>query len=320
MYCENCDASITSITYNKTGGLCIPCSKQFSKEQLIPAYLANKDKDYPYKEDEIKTEILENIKWLDKLLWTFITFVMLLATAKILSIARIPIMGLQIRIIYGLILLIPLSIAHYYVAHLLLLSIKKAWAYLTIEERVRIFRETQSKSGIFIRGITPRVKVVKYKRKIAIEKWMINYNEPPIWISTISLGLLFLAVIPWKIPTSSLNLISVGMALLLVNFNWYIGSHWAVAFAELSTNKEISDYFKREGTFFRFGKVKTKRAEIWGSSDDPDPIIHHYLLTPFIILIQLPFNCIIYFFSICERVISLFDLLTSKRDKKTKSK
>lgn len=199
-----------------------------------------------HKHEHLQTAIIENLKWVDKMLWIGFSLGMVLIGLKITGKDTFEWSSLHLKTSDSWIVFLLLTIAHAYITILLLRSINLIWKKAPAEVRVEVFNTITSTGGIFVRGLTPRIKNDSYSilgKKITMTR--VDLFDPSVWASLLGIFVLIVAVVPFSMSDHRSLISHLVIALLLSGINWILGSQWAIALSELAEQKEKSHYLQR---------------------------------------------------------------------------
>lgn len=198
--------------------------------------------------NQIQNAIIENIKWLDKVLWTGFSLGMIVIGLKILGYEKFEWETIEFKMEFAWIVFIILTIAHAYVTVLILQTVKELWSNSSYNDRLLVFNIVKASGGLFIRGLVPRINRSNF---VKINIFEMSIFDPTVWSSSFAVIGLIVAIIPFKIIDLQYFIILIIVALLIAGLNWIIGSQWAIALSELVIDKNSSGYFQRLKTAFR---------------------------------------------------------------------
>lgn len=183
--------------------------------------------------DYLGEALIENVKWLNTIIWTATIAVTSILILKLLGKTEFKWSGLDITISLdqSWIVFVLLTVAHLYVAMLTVRSARDIWkAQTSNQQRVNTYFTVVNSGNILIRGMIPRVH---YTEDLFGIRWLMVLKDPTTWASYL-LGLLFLlAVVPFQsFQLTRAVLLPVGGVLLWIN--WRAGANWIIAISQLS--------------------------------------------------------------------------------------
>ncbi len=193
--------------------------------------------------------MLENIKWLDRVLTSGSSLAGIVVLLKLLGFAEFQWVGIKFTpasawiIGYAWVLFCLFTIAHYYVASLAINSLHKLWLNSSVEESERTFSQVTRTGNIFVRGLLPRTK--HFRTAIGLYLYEMRIDDPTAWVSYLSSVLLMLAMVPFDLSNIGTFAIISVLAAYAVVMNWLIGSNWIVALSELVIPRHKSVYHAR---------------------------------------------------------------------------
>jgi hypothetical protein len=191
-------------------------------------------------EDHRVKRVIENAKWVDKILMVgtlaagMIVLFKLLNLLNIINITTIDIGSLKnLPITNGwlfFVIFLLLTFAHYWTGILLLShSLHKLWQANSSELSEYAFNEVTTTGGIFVRGLIPRIENVGVI-------YLIDMRDPSAWAAHAAALALIFAIVPWYFAPPFFILLVLAIVLMFVN--WMIGSNWIILLSELKVEHD----------------------------------------------------------------------------------
>ena len=228
--------------------------------------------------DDIKVAIKENVAWLDKVLWAALTLTLAVSLLRFVKADHFSWIGIELETYHALIVLSILTVAHFYVTVLLLRCLRWSWQLASKEDRLRIYNQITSSAGPFIRGMVART--VRLRTWHGMWIYSMTPNDPTAWVSILTVALALMAILPFHTRPLLLVMCQVFAAIMLVGFNWVIGTNWAIALSELSTDWEKSVFFGRVRDWRSLQRVTKMGLFLPVGSAGPPWVEVPYLLGP----------------------------------------
>lgn len=179
---------------------------------------------------------VENFRWLDRLaqaafFLTVTAFIILLSGGEILSF-----MGAQFSRTHIFLVYFSLTVAHAYVALLVVTSFIHLWQVLDREERFAVWETVTSKGGFLVRGMPPEAT----EDSLAVLQG--RPNRPPSYAVFLFVSLLLLVTVPLEI--AKLTVAYYVLTCVLIVSNWLIALQWIMPLADLTAPRAHSRYLE----------------------------------------------------------------------------
>jgi hypothetical protein len=180
--------------------------------------------------------VIENAKWVDKVLFSGVTLAGIAVVAKLLGLKEIEFQTLKISTDYAWIIAVVFTIAHFYTAWLLRRAIVRLLSTEPEDKCLEVFSEVTLEGGIFVRGIIPRIEITN--RILGIPIYKMRIDDPSTWAAHVLAIVVIAGITPFD---TSNDRYFAGMLLLAVAItasNWLIGSVWIVMLSALGVKHE----------------------------------------------------------------------------------
>ena len=191
--------------------------------------------------------VLENMKWIDKILGVGVSFALIVALLKILHQADVEWAGIDLPVNHAWLVFLGLSVGHVYCTWLTLRSILALWRSGDPQIRSYTFSSVVARHGLFVRGMVPRIHPLQDRGR---RTYLMHYDDPSALVAYGSATLLFFAIVPFHSVRSRDFFLLAVLAFFLVQLNWRLGSSWAVALSELTIPDrfppDTKDFFRGE--------------------------------------------------------------------------
>jgi hypothetical protein len=205
--------------------------------------------------DHRQKMVIEDAKWVDKILTVGAGLAGIIVVAKILSINTLAWNGITVSLTNAWIIFVPLTIAHIYTANfplsrsICLLWRENLWVN-SAEQGRAVFEKVTEAGGIFMHGLVPRTKRVKM---FGFYQYFMSSYDPTTPISYGAGLLLILAIVPWNFSNRVLFFLLLAGSIVIVVVNWLIAGGWAVSLSQLTIEpskatllQERNEYWKKQ--------------------------------------------------------------------------
>lgn len=185
--------------------------------------------------------VVENVKWVDRVIWTTGAVAATIFALKVTGVSTFEWEQISISTSSAWLVFLILTVAHFYTALLLIRALKVYWLLSDTGSRSLLFGRISSCGGALVRGISARTEFDT--DSLLFIRYHMDPRDPTAWLALFGALLFFSAIVPLKLD--SFLFFYVGIALILVQINWVIGSHWIIAICDLARNSEASVYFEQ---------------------------------------------------------------------------
>jgi hypothetical protein len=182
--------------------------------------------------DYLKTRVVADSKWLDRLILSAMVVSLAIIAAKALGGGSFKLGDTEVPTKYAWIVFSGFSVIHLYLACLIIKSSHKLWQDSSTPADT--FLKLTAEGGVLLRGLVPRVS-----RRMRGETYIFKmpFSDLTIWPSYLAIILLMAAVVPFSVnPFERFYLLTL-IGLLLAYVNWRIAANWLVALSDLTLPK-----------------------------------------------------------------------------------
>jgi hypothetical protein len=183
--------------------------------------------------------VVETAKSLNHVLTAGVGLLAVVALLRAFGAADFTWAGVKLAVAYAWIVAIAFTVAHAWVASDYVQQVDEAWEEQTVDENKLLFRSLTSTTGIFLRGLQPRLDATQPLAG-GPRYYRMNMRDPSAWVALVSALTLIVALFP---PTSRGVrgfLDNAALMLFLLWANWLIGTGWAVATSLLTIDRAAS--------------------------------------------------------------------------------
>jgi hypothetical protein len=185
--------------------------------------------------NHLQEAVVNNSNWVDKVLLSGIILAGMIVILKITDKAVFKWGDVELRTDKAWIVGVLFSLAHLYTTWLFVKSIHTLWKAGNQENCQAAFNKVTSSGGLFVRGLMPRVKIVH-------GVYQMSWSDPSTLISHLAVLLIIPAVVPFDLSHPLRFLLYLGISLILMVFNWIVGSNWAIALSQLTVERDKALY------------------------------------------------------------------------------
>lgn len=199
----------------------------------------------PNRDQSVSAGLLVSLSWLDRLTWATLLFSFAAAAARLFEQAGVPLFGANIPLRATFIAFIVFTALHLFVMKHILISCADAWLNLPKDSRILIYESVVRSGGLMTKG----AQAYRDSMSVAPNGDLLlrtELNQAPTWVH-IALSILCFAALV-DLQWSWLLVVQSSFALSVWISNWKIGSNWILALADLGSDKQHSDFFKKGET------------------------------------------------------------------------
>lgn len=188
--------------------------------------------------------VIENAKWVNRVLSAGLSISGVVLLLRLLGAKEFKWAGIQLSTSYAWLVLFILSIAHTYTAYLLVTASHELWLSSEPERCRATFGSLAKTGGLFFRGLIPR-RLDRVKKSLVFQIYRMRGDDPTTWISCSAAILAFIAMVPFDLSNLTHFIDRFVLAVIIVGFNWCVGTTWVIALSELKAEPKEGIYHKR---------------------------------------------------------------------------
>ncbi len=190
----------------------------------------------------------ENMRWLDRLAWFALISTVGIVVSKFIGEQTFGWTGIDLPMKFISLFFTSITIIHFYITVLVIRSFRHIWKLSEQKDRIDFFERLIATGSFLTRGILVREssfsgEAGSHKKDFIDIDYYLNTGDPPVWVITVFMALVVIAITPFEISFNAIILYFVSATIVIIN--WNIGSHWMIALSDLSLSKDRSIYFGR---------------------------------------------------------------------------
>jgi hypothetical protein len=202
---------------------------------LLNCFVAQENNMPEDKSNHFQEAVVNNSNWVNKVLIAGEVLAGTIILLKLTGKTTFKWGDVEINTDKAWIIFLLFSLAHVYTAWLFIKSIHELWKTHNQEECQTTFNKVISSGGLFVRGLIPRTKKIR-------GIYQMTWSDPSTMISHLAALLLIPAIIPFDVSNRLRFILYIVTALIVMVFNWIVGSNWAIALSQLTVDRSQALY------------------------------------------------------------------------------
>ncbi len=210
------------------------------------------------KADTYKDAAIDNAKWINAVLISMASVCGVSLLLKLFGLLQFDWNGVKISINNLWLVCLLLTFAHCYAAYLFDKSCYSLWCCDNDKIASTTFLKITETGGVFFKGFAPRIG-----KKVNNRTVFVLPRKDPTIILDVLLGVsIVAAVVPFNADFPK-TVILFSIAIMILYFNWKIGSFWAISLSELAAAHGKSEFHIHRNDAFGMWKTPSKLFAVY---------------------------------------------------------